>query len=228
MGQQVVGPDGVGVGAQLDGGHGHGPDARVVSGHHGGAAHRRVPLEHGLDVVGVHLEPAADDRLVAAADDEQEAVGVDAGQVGRAHPVAVADVVGPDLERPLGVGAEHRARVGVDDPQLAPGVGPPHAAPLRCPVGAVVGDVPPGDAPAELGGAVGDQDGDAVARREGVGVGGIERGGSRHHRPEAGEVGGVGIGLEHHPQGGGHQAGRGRSVPAHGVHPPVDGEPLEQ
>ena len=72
--------------AQLDGGDRHGAEARVVAADDGGAAHRGVALERGPHVVGPHLEAAADDRLVGPAEDPQEAVGVDAGEVGGADP----------------------------------------------------------------------------------------------------------------------------------------------
>ncbi len=50
----------------------------------------------------------------------------------------------------------------------------------------------------------------------------------RHHRAEAGQVGRVEVGLEHHAQRGGHEAGGGRAVAADRVDPALDREPLEQ
>jgi hypothetical protein len=92
----------------------------------------------------------------------------------------------------------------------------------------VVGQVPAGHAPAELGGAVRDQHRHAVAGLEGVGVGGVERGGARDHRADTGQVGRIEVGVEHHPQGGGDQADRAGPVAADGVGPLVDPEPLQQ
>ncbi len=73
--------------AQLDHRDGHLAEALVGSADHGRAPHGGMALQRGAHVVGQHLEAAADDRLVGAAEDPQEAVGVDAGQVGGAHPV---------------------------------------------------------------------------------------------------------------------------------------------
>ena len=42
------------------------------------------------------------------------------------------------------------------------------------------------------------------------------------------QVGRVEVGLEHHAQRRRHEARGRRAVAAHGVRPPVDGEPLEQ
>ena len=63
---------------------------------------------------------------------------------------------------------------------------------------------------------------------ERVGDVGIERRGARHHRPHAGEIGGVEVGVEHHPERGRHQADGLGPVPTHRVDPTVDGEALEQ
>ena len=46
-----------------------------------------MAFQRGAHIVGHHLEPAADDRLVGAAEDPEESVGVDAGHVGGADPV---------------------------------------------------------------------------------------------------------------------------------------------
>ena len=99
------------------------------------AAHAGMALERGAHVVGPHLEAAADDRLVGAAEDPQEAVGVDAGQVGGADPVAVvAELAGLDLEQPLLVGAERLRRSSASTTRSSqPGVGAADAAPLGRP-----------------------------------------------------------------------------------------------
>ena len=105
---------------------------------------------------------------------------------------------------------------------------PADAAPLVGPELPVVLHVPSRHAATELGGGVGDQDGDAVLGHERVGVVGVEGSSARHHGAEAAQVVGVEVSLEHHAQRGGDQAGRGRAVPAHGVDPPLDAEALEQ
>ena len=92
---EVVGADGAGVRAQLDRGHRHGargdgrPGATTAAPRTAGCA-----LERGADVVGPDLEPAPDDGLVGPAEDPEEPVAVDAGEVGGADPAVVAELVG--------------------------------------------------------------------------------------------------------------------------------------
>ena len=83
------------VAAQFDHRHGRLAEAVVRPPDHGRAQYGGVALQRGAHVVGHHLEAAADDRLVGAAEDPQEAVGVDAGQVGGADPVDVRGRAGP-------------------------------------------------------------------------------------------------------------------------------------
>ena len=84
----------------------------------GSTAHRRVALEDSADGVGDHLEAAADDGLVGPAEDPDEAVVVDAGEVGGADPALIGELSGLHLQD------------AVDDAQLAAGVGPADAARL--------------------------------------------------------------------------------------------------
>ena len=107
-----------------------------------------------------------------------------ARSVVRTHS-SVPELRGADLEQPDRIGAEVGAAVGIDDAQRAAGVRASDAAPLRHRVLLVVGQVPSRDATTELGGAVGREHGDAVARGEGVGEIGVERRGARHHRAHA-------------------------------------------
>ena len=83
--------------------------------------HRGMAFERGAHVVGLHLEAAADDGLVGAAHDPEEAVGVERGP-GRwcGSSRVVAELRGPHLEQARLVGAERRAPSSrVDDAQLA-------------------------------------------------------------------------------------------------------------
>ena len=123
-------------------------------------------LERGADVVGPHLEAAADDGLVGPAEDPQEAVGVDAGQVGGAHPAGRRPAGRPcTSSSALGVRAERLARC----PGRRPAARSPGGRGRRCPAwsprSAVVVEVPARDAAAELGGRVGHEHGHAVLRR---------------------------------------------------------------
>ena len=120
-----------------------------------------MAFQRGAHIVGHHLEAAADDRLVGASQDPQEAVFVDAGHVGRAHPVRRrSQLTRLDLEQARLIGAE-RVAVVVDHPQLGAGIGAPHAAPFGRPVLLVIGQRPAGHAATEFGCGVGGQDGDA-------------------------------------------------------------------
>ena len=216
--------------AQLDGGDGHRAEAPVVAAHDRRAPHRRVALERGAHVLGAHLEPAADDRLVGAAEDPEEAVGVDAGEVRRAHPAAAApSCAGLHLEQALGVDAERGRRVSASTTRSSqPGCARPTLPRFVRPEASVVGEVPARDAAAELRRGVGGEHGHAVLRRERVGVVGVERRRPRDDRAEALEVCGIEVGVEHHAQRGRHEAGGGGPVAAHRVDPAVDREPLEQ
>ena len=107
-------------------------------------------------------------------------------------------------------------------------MGPADAAPLGRPPALVIGEVPAGDAAAELGGRVGHEDGDAEPGGERVGVVGRQGSGSRHDGSDARQVGRVDVGLEDHSQGGGHQARGHGTVAPDGIDPSVYGEPLQQ
>ena len=132
------------------------------------------------------------------------------------------------LEQSHLAGLEHGARRLVDDPQRAPRVGATDAAALGRPEPLMVGQVPAGDASAELGRRVVGEHRHAVLLGECVGGFGAERCRARDDRLEAGEVGGIEIGIEHHAQRGGHEARRLRAVAAHAIDPFVHREPFEQ
>ena len=188
-----------------------------------------MPFEGRAHVVGMDLEAAADDDAVGATDDPEEAVGVDARQIGGADPRGVlAELRGLHLEQPFRVGTEHAAVVGVDDAQRTARVRATDAAALRGPELPVVGQVPAGDAAAELGRGVRAEHRNSVLGHERLGVVGRQRRGARDHRADAAQVGGIDVGLEHHAQRGGHEARRRRPVAADGVDPGVDREALEE
>ena len=170
-----------------------------------------MPLERGPHVVGLHLEAAADDGLVGAAEDPEEAVGVDAGEVGGADPRAVvAELRGLHLEQALRVGAEHAAVVGVDDAQLAAR----RARGRRCRASSVQNRrwsarfqpaTPPPNSVAAYEPSTG---------MPYLAVNASASSGTSGAVPETTdrtllEVGGVDVGVEHHAQRGGHEA-RGR------------------
>ena len=207
--------------AQLDGRDRH--RAEAASGRPTTAAPRTrgMPLERGAHVVGQHLEAAADDRLVGAAEDPEEAVGVDAREVGGADPrAAVAELRGLHLEQALLVGAEHGGRRrGRRRAARSPAWARPTLPRLVAQNCSVVGEVPAGDAAAELGRAVGDQHGDAVLAVERVGVGRASGAVPETTERMLREVVRVEVGVEHHAQRRGHEArGRG-AVAADGVDP---------
>ena len=101
----------------------------------------------------------------------------------------------------------------------------PRLAAQNC---SVVGQVPAGDAAAELGRGVGAEHGDPVLGHERIGVVGRERRRPRDDRADAAQVRGVDVGLEHHPQRRGHEARRRRAMAANGVDPAVHREAFEQ
>ena len=154
-----------------------------------------------------------------------------ARSVVRIHAV-VAELGRLDLEQALGSGRERRpapeSSSGSTTRSSQPGVRPPDAAPLLGPVALVVGEVPSGDAAAELGRRVRDEHRDPVPGGERVGVVRRQRRRARHHRAHAGEQRGVDVGLEDHPQRGGHEADRLGLMAPHRVEPAVDGEAFEQ
>ena len=213
--------------AQLDHGDRHGPESLVVAAEHRRGAHRLVAFKRGANVVGQHLEPTADDGVIAAPEDVDEAVGVDAGQVGRAHVSLIADLRRTDLEHPFGVDAEHLAGVGVDDAQVISGLDPADAALLGVPEPLVIRHVPPGHRSAELGGRIGDENPGSVAGEELVAIGGVERRGATHDRTQTRQIGGVGVRLEDHAQRGGNEGGGRRAVTTDQIDPPVDVESFE-
>ena len=86
--------------AQFHHGDGGLAESVIVSADDGSAPHRRMALQRGAHVVGHYLEAAADDRLIGAAKDPEEVVGVDARHVGGAHPVgARSELARLDLEQ---------------------------------------------------------------------------------------------------------------------------------
>ena len=71
------------------------------------ASHRGMAFERRAYVVRHHLETAADDGLVGAAQDPQEAVCVDSGHVGGLHPLGGrSELSGFDLQQPGLVGTQ--------------------------------------------------------------------------------------------------------------------------
>ena len=186
-------------------------------------AQQRAP--HRL---GLHLEAAADDRLIGPALDPQEAVVVHPREIGRADPAVGIHLGRPHLEQAdFAVGHRFARRV-VDDPQRATRVGTPDAPALLAPVLLVVGEVPPGNATAELRCRVRREHRHAVLLRERVGQVGVQRRGARDHRTHAAQIGGIEVGVEHHAERGGHEADGARLVPADAVDPAVDLEAFEQ
>ena len=165
--------------------------------------------------------------MIAAPEDVDEAVGVDAGQVGRAHVSLIADLRRTDLEHPFGVDAEHLAGVGVDDAQVISGLDPADAALLGVPEPLVIRHVPPGHRSAELGGRIGDENPGSVAGEELVAIGGVERRGATHDRTQTRQIGGVGVRLEHHAQRSGNEGGGRRAMTTDQIDPPVDVESFE-
>src|SRR3546814_9443638 len=62
------------------------------------------------------LEPAADDRIVGAAADEEEMVGIEDRAIGGAQPPKpVAELFALEFEQPFLTGGQRRTRGGVDD-----------------------------------------------------------------------------------------------------------------
>src|SRR5262249_50793003 len=59
----------------------------VRSAHYRRPSHCGMALQRGAYVVRYHLEAAADDRLIGAAQDPEESVNVDARHVGGPHPL---------------------------------------------------------------------------------------------------------------------------------------------
>ena len=186
-------------------------------------------LEREADIVGSDLEAAPDDGLVGPADDPEEAVGVEAGQVGGADPAAVRpELAAFTSSRPSSSVPSTCPSCSSTTRSSQPAWARPTLPRLVAQYCSWSAQVPPGDAAAELGGGVRDEHRDAVLVREGVGVVGRQRRGARHHRADAAELGRVEVGFEHHAQRGGHEAGRLRAVTADGVVPAVDGEALQQ
>jgi hypothetical protein len=62
-------------------------EPRVGDADHSRLGHRRVPVQHVLDLARIHVVAAADDELLLAADKEQEPVLVEVAEVTGAQPV---------------------------------------------------------------------------------------------------------------------------------------------
>ena len=104
-----------------------------------------MALECHPDIVGVDLEATPDDGLIGPAEDPQEPLGIEPGDVGGPDPRGVrAELSRLDFENPLVIGGQAGARFRIDHPELASGVGPPDAAPLGGPELSVIGQVPSG------------------------------------------------------------------------------------
>src|SRR5690242_12901203 len=98
-----------------------------------------MALQRAADVVGHHLEAAADDGLIGTSEDPEKPVTVDARYVGGAHPVCGRSKLSRfDLQEPGLVGA-NRGAVVIDDPQLRPEACPANAAALVLRVLLVIG-----------------------------------------------------------------------------------------
>jgi hypothetical protein len=75
-----------------------------------------MELEHLHDLVGMDLESTPDDGRVGPAVDEEEAVLVEVGEVGRPDPVRVGyELSRSDLEQSLLARGAGLSRFGVDD-----------------------------------------------------------------------------------------------------------------
>ena len=133
-----------------------------------------------------------------------------------------------DFEQPDLVGSEHGPEVGVDDPQRRTR----GARARRCPLGRaellMIGEVPARHPAAELGGAVRAEHGDAVPSVNASARSGSSGAVPEIDRTDAGEDVVVDLGVEHHPEGGRHEADGLGPVPPHHVDPAVDGEAFEE
>ena len=78
---------------------------------HGHVGHGRMLAQHAFQVAGVDVEAAADDHVLAAVEQDQEAVGVEAADVAGADEALAAGVVPLGLARllRLAVVADHHA-----------------------------------------------------------------------------------------------------------------------
>ena len=149
--------------AQLDGCDRYCAEPFVVDTGHAGVTHGWVRAQYVDDLAGEDLEATTHDGVVAAAVDPEEAVVVDAGNVGRADPVGVAPA---HLESPGSAGWQLGAGVRIDHAQLATRLRTPHAATLALGPLPVERECPARDAAGELGGTVRRKYGDAVLRLE--------------------------------------------------------------
>ena len=169
--------------------------------------HVRVSFQRRLHGLRQHLEAAPDDRVVGPPEDPEEAVCIDAREVGGARPRVARRAVRPSPR------AVRVCRRPTTSPSLSettrswqPGWARPTLPRFAAPERAVVREVPTGDAAAELRRAIGDEDRDPVAREERVRVVGIEGRRAADHGLEARQVLRVEVGGEHHAQRRRHQA----------------------
>ncbi len=168
--------------------------------------------------------------LVGATEDPEEAVGVDAREVGGADPrAAVAELRGLHLEQPLRVGAEHARRLsGSTTRSSQPGCARPtlpRFAAQNCWWSARFQPAtPPPNSVAAYEPSTGmpyfAMNASASSGESGAVPETTERTLLRSR--------GIDVGLEHHAQRGGHEARRRRPVAANGVDPAVHREALEQ
>src|SRR3546814_20810194 len=76
---------------------------------------RGVRPQRAHHIVGMDLEPAADDRIVGAAADEQEMVGIEDRAIGGSQPPKpVAELFALEFEQPFITGGQRRTRGGDD------------------------------------------------------------------------------------------------------------------
>src|SRR3546814_4072265 len=101
------------------------------------------------------LEPAADDRIVGAAADEEEMVGIEDRAIGGAQPPKpVAELFALEFEQPFLTGGQRRTRGGVDDARRDISINPADRTALFGPMLAEIIDRPAGDRARKFGRAI--------------------------------------------------------------------------